>query len=112
MFFQMTEIRQLAESRGLKPTEPYIVLFDKRTGKTVRVKGNGFVDDILGMDTFYPQLGVFDEKLITYIWPFQLLDYIKECKDSGREVNSQLLTLSKKVKEDDKPILILAHLKK
>ena len=112
MFFQMTEIIQFAEPRGKQRPEPYVVLFDKQTGKTVRVKGNGFIDDILGMDTFYPLLGVYDEKLITYIWPFELLKYIDECREKGKEVNPQLIELSKKIDAEDNPILILAHLKK
>ena len=38
--------------------------------------------------------------------------YIKDCREIGREVNTQLLSLSRQVKEDDNPILILVHLKK
>ena len=112
IFFQMTEIIQFAISRGKQPPDPYIIYYNKGTGKTIRVKGRGFVDDLLGMDFFYPQLGVFDEKLITFIWPFELIDYIKDSREIGREVNTQLLSLSKQVKEDDNPILILIHLKK
>ena len=109
LIFQMTEIIQFAEPRGKQPTKPYIVYYDKHTGKTVRVKGNGFEDDLLGMDYLYPLLGVFDEKLITYIWPYELLNYIDECREKGRKVNPKLLALSKQVKEDDNPVLILAH---
>ena len=112
LFFRMTEIIPLAVPRNKQPTEPYIIQYYKNTGKTTRVQGKGFVDDLLGMDFFYPQLGIYDEKMITYIWPFELINYIEECKNRGREVNSQLLGLSKQVKEDDNPILILVHLKK
>jgi len=112
VFFQMTEIIQFAAPRGIQPPTPYIIYYEKETGKTTRVNGKGFVDDILGMEFFYPQLGFFDEKMISFIWPFELFDYIKECKERGREVNPKLLTLSKQVKEDDNPILILFHLKK
>jgi len=48
MFFNMTEIIQLAEVRGKTPPDPYIIYYDKATGKTTRVKGKGFEDDILG----------------------------------------------------------------
>ena len=112
IFFQMTEIIQFAIPRGKQPPDPYIIYYDKETGKTTRVNGKGFVDDILGMEFFYPQLGIFDEKMISFIWPFELFNYIKECRDRGREVNPQLLALSKQVKEDDNPVLILFHLKK
>ena len=112
IFFQMTEIIQLAPLRGKQAPDPYIIYYDKVNGKTTRVNGKGFVDDILGMDSFYPQLGIFDEKMITYIWPYELLSYIDECREKGRVVNPQLLALSKRLKEDDNPILILFHLKK
>ena len=112
LIFQLTEILFFAEFRGKDPKKPYIVYYDKDTGKTVRVKGNGFEDDLLGMDFFYPLLGVFDEKLITYIWPYELLNYIDECREKGREINPQLMALSKKVDPEDNPVLILAHLKK
>ena len=112
VFFLMTEIIMYAVPRGKTPPEPYIIYYNKNTGKTTRVNGKGFVDDILGMEFFFPQLGIFEEKLITYIWPFELFNYIKECRESGRDVNPKLLALSKQVKEDDNPILILVHLKK
>jgi len=50
--------------------------------------------------------------MITYIWPFELLDYIDECQAKGREVNPQLIALSKKINREDNPVLILVHLKK
>lgn len=111
LFFKMTEIIQFSEPRGKLPAKPYIVYYDKRTGKTVRVKGSGFTDDLLGMEYFYPQLDIFDEKMITYIWPFELLDYIDECQAKGCEVNPQLIALSKKIDREDNPVLILVHLK-
>ena len=112
IFFQMTEIILFASQRDKQPPDPYIVYYDKETGKTTRVNGKGFVDDMLGMEFFYPQLGIYDEKMISYIWPFELFDYINECNDRGREVNPKLLALSKQLKEDDNPVLILFHLKK
>jgi len=112
LFFLMTEIIQFAEPRGKTPPEPYIIYYDKNTGKSTRVKGNGFSDDLLGMDFFYPQLGIFEGKMITYIWPYELFDYIEKYKEKGREVNLQLIALSKKLKPDDNPVLIVAHLKK
>ena len=112
VFFLMTEIILMAGPRGKTLPEPYIIYYDKSTGKTTQVKGKGFVDDLLDMGFFYPQLGVFDEKMISFIWPFELLEYIKECRDRGCEVNPQLIALSKRIKPDDNPVLILVHLKK
>ena len=112
IFFKMAEAVKSTERRGVMTSLPYIIYYDKATGKTTRVKGEGFEDDLLGFDYFYPQLGVYDEKLITYIWPFELIDFVKKSRESGREVNPQLSALSKQVKEYDNPILILFHLKK
>ena len=112
LFFLMTEIIYLAERRNLPPPQPYIVCYEKSTGETFRVKGKGFVDDLLGLDDYYyPQLGIFDGRLISAIWPYELLESINSSKAKGREVNPQLLELSKQVKEDDNPILIFVHLK-
>lgn len=112
VFFFLSENIGLAEVRNKIPPDPSIIYYDKNTGKSIRVKGKGFVDDLLGMDFFYPQLGIFEQKMITYIWPYELLEYIDQCKEKGRDVNPQLLVLSKTIDPEDNPILILAHLKK
>jgi hypothetical protein len=112
IFFPMKELVPMAPARGKEQPAPYIVIFDKSTHETYRVKGDGFVDDLTGMNIFYPKESIFDEKLISSIWPYELLDYIEECREAGRDVKPQLLALSKTVKDDDNPILILVHLKK
>jgi len=113
LFFRMTEIILLAERRGKKPSEPYIVCYEKATGTTFRIAGSGFVDDLLGLDDFfYPALGFYDEKIFTAVWPYELQDKIKESKAKGREVHPQLLALSQRIQPDDNPILIFVHLKK
>ena len=112
LFFHMTELIFSPELRNKQPATPYYIIYDKKTGTTTRVKGNGFVDDLLDMDYFFPQLGIFDDKMITFMWPFEILDYVEECKSKGREVNPQLLELSQKIDPEDNPILILIHLKK
>jgi hypothetical protein len=112
LFFRMREVMLFAIPRGKQPEEPgpYIIYYNKQTGKTTKVKGGRFVDDLLGMDFFFPRLGIYDEKLITSIWPYKLLDYIEDCQDRGREVNPQLMALSKKINIEDNPILIFIHL--
>jgi len=110
IFFHMIEIALFAEPRGLTQPLPYIIYYDKKTGKSIRVEGNGFEDDLLDMDYFFPQLGIYDSKLISFIWPFELLDYIEKCKETGRKVNPRLIELSKKIDSEDNPILILAHI--
>ena len=112
LFFYMTEVVFFPLPRGKERAEPYIVYYEKRTGNTIRVKGKGFVDDMLGFDFFFPNSDTNDNQLVTSIWPYEIFDYIKECKEKGREVNPRLLALSKQVKEEDNPVLIFVHLKK
>ena len=112
LFFLMTEIVEMPIPRRKQRAEPYIVYYEKRTGNTIRVKGKGFVDDLLGLDFFYPNSDAYDNQLITSVWPHEIHDYIDECKDKGREVNPRLLALSKQVKAEDNPVLIFVHLKK
>lgn len=111
LFFCMTEIIPFAKPRNKLPGEPYIIYFNKKDGKTTRIN-KGFVDDLLGMDYFFPRNGIYNEKLITYLWPHELFDYIEECKDKGDIVNPQLLALSRTLDSEANPVLILVHLKK
>ena len=114
----MQELTPLARARHKENKAPYIVLFDKSTHKTFRVKGDGFVDDLtglagmLGKNYFFPSTGLFDEKMIHSVWPYEILDFINECQKEGRTVNPHLLEFSKTIKDDDNPILILVHLKR
>ena len=112
VLFFMREMIVFAPSRGKTYPDPYLVCYDKATGKTTRINGKGYVDDLMGMDYFYPKHGVYEEKLISAIWPHELFDHIEVCKEKGQEVHPKLLALSKIVKPDDNPILIFVHLKK
>ena len=113
VFFPMTEAIPFAALRGIEPPKPYIVFYKKDTGLVTRVKGDGFIDDMLGLykDSFYPELGFYNEKMIKSIWPYKIFEHIEECNERGVAVNPQLLALSKKIKPDDNPVLILVHLK-
>jgi hypothetical protein len=91
---------------------PYITYFVKATGETVRVAGTGFVDDILGLGTCYPQWGIWKETMIKSIWPYELHDMIAERRRTGEAIDPRLEALAASVKPDDNPILILAHLRR
>jgi len=118
IFFPMQELTPLSKQRGKEGKSPYIVIFDKSSHKTFRVKGDGFVDDLTGLNGmkgrnfFYPANYFYDEKMIHAVWPFEILDFVKESQDAGRAVNPRLLELSKTLDVDDNPILILVHLKR
>lgn len=45
-------MKELAFFMEVKP-DPYLAYFVKSTGETIRVQGNGFEDDLLGLDYFF-----------------------------------------------------------
>ena len=118
ILFPMQELTPLAPARGKEEKAPYILIFDKSTHQTFRVKGDGFVDDLSGLagmtgkNYFFPTKGIVNEKMIHAVWPFEIFEFIKACKDAGRAVNPRLLEFSKTIQEDDNPVLILVHLKR
>ena len=59
-----------------------------------------------------PLYGAFDDKIVKIIWPYEIFDHINTCQDKNITVNPLLLDLSKRIKENGNPILILGHLKK
>ena len=65
-----------------------------------------------GKHYFFPSKGIIDEKMIHAVWPFDILDFVKECGDAGRTVNPRLLEFSKTLDPEDNPVLILVHLKR
>ena len=65
-----------------------------------------------GNSYFFPSNGIFEEKMIHAVWPFEIFDYIKECHEKGRTVDPRLLEISKTIKFDDNPVLIFVHLKR
>ena len=101
--------RMWAELRNLPFTPPVLVFYNKKTGETFGV--NKIIDDLGGMKTFWPRLGICNDKMVDAIWPYELQEFINEEKEKGNTVSPLLLDLMKRVHEDDNPILIIAHLK-
>ena len=118
ILFPMQILTPLHAARRKEVKAPYVILFDKSTHQTFRVKGDGFVDDLTGLagmtdkNYFFPSKGIIDEKMIHVVWPFEILDFIKECQESGHEVDPRLLEFSKTLDPEDNPVLILVHLKR
>ena len=63
-----------------------------------------------GKNYFFPSEGIIDEKMIHAVWPFEVLNFIKECQEGGRAVNLRLLEFSKTLKDDDNPVLMIVIL--
>ena len=117
ILFPVQQLTPLPDARKKENKAPFIVIFDKSNHQTFRVKGDGFVDDLTGLagmngkNYFFPSQGIFDEKMIHAVWPFEILDFVKECGDAGRTVNPRLLDFSKTLDPEDNPVLLLVHLK-
>ena len=50
--------------------------------------------------------------MVSWIWPYELKDYIAQQKEKGEWVSERLVALADGLKEDDNPVLIMAYLKK
>lgn len=109
VFLDVYMRRMWAELRNLPFTPPVLAVYNKKTGETFGV--NKIIDDLGGMKTFWPRLGICNNKMVDAIWPYKLQEFINEEKEKGNTVSPLLLDLMKRVHEDDNPILIIAHLK-
>ena len=96
--------------RGLKE-ESHLAFYDKRSGKTIAVAGDGLIDDIDGGMMFYPSLGVCDGAMVYSVWPFELKEYIQEKKEKGGIVSERLVMLTDSLDEEQNPVLVIANLK-
>lgn len=112
VFLIWSKMLQFAERRKKERVLPQIAYYDKNTGKTLAVKGNGFIDDFYRMDKFFPYCGAFSNKMITYFWPHELQDYIDDCRSKGKEVHPKITKLMQKIQPEDNPVLFIVHLKK
>ena len=110
VFLLVYESMPFRELRKVPDTPPLIAIYNKRTGETFAVKQ--VVDDLGGMKAFFPSWGAYNEKLLATIWPYKLKEFIEEEQSAGRAVAPQILNLMQRVREDDNPVLIIAHLKK
>jgi len=110
VFLSVYECMPFRELRKLPETPPLTAIYNKRTGETFAVKQ--VVDDLGGMKTFFPSWGAYNEKLLATIWPYKLKEFIEEEQSAGRTVAPQIVNLMQHVREDDNPVLIIAHLKK
>ena len=110
VFLLVYESMPFRELRKVPDTPPLIAIYNKRTGETFAVKQ--VVDDLGGMKAFFPSWGAYNEKLLATIWPYKLKEFIEEEQSAGRTVAPQIVNLMQHVREDDNPVLIIAHLKK
>lgn len=98
------EVRKL-----LPPEPPFFICIDKSNGETVAAKK--VIDDLGGMDTFLPNVGICNDKMVNVIWPYELEEFIKAKQEKGQKIDKRLLDLASRIDSEDNPILIYAHLK-
>lgn len=107
-WFRMREFWQL---RNMSPSVFQIAYYDKKLNTTKAVSGDGFIDDISSLGTFYPLLGIHDNCMVNSFWPYELKEKVDLLRQNGDTVDAKLLNLVDKVKDEDNPILVLVHLK-
>ncbi len=107
-WFKLFDFWQL---RQLPPTKFQIAYFDKRTSQTVAVKGDGFIDDISSLGTFYPTRGIYQDCMVTIYWPHELKERIDSLQKIDETIDPKLLNLLENMDEEDNPIVVMAHFK-
>ena len=88
-----------------------MALYDKQTGETVAIAGDGLIDDIDNGMTFFPQYGICNNAMVSSVWPFELKEYIQKKAEKGESVSNRLIALADSLNDEENPILIIAHLK-
>lgn len=91
--------------------ESHMALYDKQTGETVAIAGDGLIDDIDNGMTFFPQYGICNNAMVSSVWPFELKEYIQKKAEKGESVSNRLIALADSLDDEENPILIIAHLK-
>lgn len=109
LWLRLIEFNQL---RKLPDPILQIAYYNKGTGVTVAVDGQGFVDDLSSLGTFYPVWGTHDNYMITSYWPYELRNQAEKVEQSGKEVDKNLKNLLSIVKDEDNPVLVMVRLKK
>ena len=107
-WFRMFDFWQL---RHLPATVFQLAYYNKQTGHTVAVSKEGIIDDISSLGSFYPLEGIHGNCMVSFYWPFELMEKVKELQQKGKIVDSKLLEVLKNVDEEDNPIVVKAYLK-
>lgn len=97
---------------GIRGYSPRLLAFlDKTNGNTFAISEH-LTDDIDGGKPFELKLGVHNGAMVSWIWPYELKEYIAQQKEKGEWVSEKLVAFADGLKEDDNPVLIMAYLKK
>ena len=111
LFFTWSKISPNNVKRDITDFQLQVGYYNKKTRETVAVEGGGFIDDIFFTGRYHPKFGVFDNKLMQVIWPYELASFIEQKQREKKKVHPKLLELSKKISDEDNPFLMVAHLK-
>ena len=111
LFFTWSKISPNNEIREITDFQLQVGYYNKKTRETVAVEGGGFIDDIFFTGRYLPKFGVFDNKLMKVVWPYELASFIEQKQKDKKKVHPKLLELSKKMSDEDNPFLMVAHLK-
>ncbi|MDR1200229.1 MAG: hypothetical protein LBL58_01180 [Tannerellaceae bacterium] len=107
-WIKMKEFWQL---RNTEPNVFQIAYYNKKTGETVAVEGEGFIDDLGCFGHFYPMLGANGNYMFNSYWPYELREIADKWKAEGKAIDKNLTDLLSTINDNDNPILIKIHLK-
>lgn len=92
--------------------QAYRGIFDKATGETrIALYKDGFVDDLNGFMPIYPTLENWDNSLVAFLQPIDILTWFDEHPEEAEKLKPEIRRL-KEIKEDDNPVLVIANLRK
>jgi hypothetical protein len=106
------KMRELWKLRNYSYSILQVAYFNKKTGETVAVDGEGFMDDLSSLGTFYPSWGTHENYMVASYWPFELREIAEKLEQAGKPIDKNLLDLLSIVKNDDNPVLVMVHFRK
>lgn len=109
IFFLMNKSIYFAELRNITRDKPYIIVYDKNKKEIVSTSNGGFIDDMLGLDGFYPKV-VFRDKMIMVIDAEEFISQLNNNSNNERKSNLRINKFQN-IKPDDNQILVVAYLK-
>jgi hypothetical protein len=107
-WIKMKEFWQL---RNTEPAICQLAYYDKRTGETTAVEGEGFIDDLSCLGHFYPMLGANGNDMFTSFWPYELREMADKWRAKGKAIDKNLADVLSETTDNDNPVIIKVHLR-
>lgn len=106
VFITASEIIFLRGLRNIPKSSPLLIYYNKKTKEIKSTKK--IIDDLSNYTDFFPRLGIVDEKMIDFFWPYEQEEWLKEKAKNDPRFSS----FSGRDFSEDNPIIMVVHLKK